>query len=118
MIQTQFGHLVETFAVNELMKQAGWARQEARFPHFRTRDRQEVDLVIESVSGSVVAVEVKAAGTVARRCHPRVSWSWSRAPLIAVDAVAVASPCWTRFASCWRMFLIWSFIWWLKSFEL
>jgi AAA domain len=53
-----------------------------------------------------------------RRCHPRVSWSWSRAPLIAVDAVAVASPCWTRFASCWRMFLIWSFIWWLKSFEL
>ena len=33
---TQFGHLVETFAVNELMKQAGWARQEVEFFHFRT----------------------------------------------------------------------------------
>ena len=35
---TQFGHLVETFAVNELMKQAGWADQEVEFSHFRTRD--------------------------------------------------------------------------------
>lgn len=64
-VLTQFGHLVETFTVNELMKQAGWAQQEARFSHFRTRDQQEVDLVIESASGSVAAVEVKAAGTVA-----------------------------------------------------
>lgn len=64
-VMTQFGHLVETFTVNELMKQAGWAQQEARFSHFRTRDQQEVDLVIESMSGSVTAIEVKASGTVA-----------------------------------------------------
>lgn len=32
---------------------------------FRTRDRQEVDLVIETTSGSVAAIEVKASGTVA-----------------------------------------------------
>jgi predicted AAA+ superfamily ATPase len=63
-VLTQFGHLVETFAVNELMKQAGWAQQEVSFSHFRTRDQQEVDLVIESMSGSVTAVEVKASGTV------------------------------------------------------
>ena len=63
-VLTPFGHLVETFAVNELMKQAGWAQQEARFSHFRTRDQQEVDLVIESPSGSLTAVEVKASGTV------------------------------------------------------
>lgn len=64
---TQFGHLVETFAVNELMKQAGWARQEVRFSHFRTRDHQEVDLVIETAAGSVAAIEVKASGTVTDR---------------------------------------------------
>jgi uncharacterized protein len=64
---TQFGHLVETFAVNELMKQAGWARQEVGFSHFRTRDHQEVDLVIETASGSVAAIEVKASGTVTDR---------------------------------------------------
>ncbi|NUR63508.1 MAG: ATP-binding protein [Catenulispora sp.] len=62
---TQFGHLVETFAVNELMKQAGWAQQEVRFSHFRTRDHKEVDLVIETAAGSVAAIEVKASGTVA-----------------------------------------------------
>ena len=60
----QFGHLVETFTVNELMKQAGWAQQEVTFSHFRTKDQQEVDLVIEAETGSVSAVEVKASGTV------------------------------------------------------
>jgi hypothetical protein len=30
---TQFGHLVETSAVNELMKQAGRAEQEVAFSH-------------------------------------------------------------------------------------
>jgi len=62
---TQFGHLVETFAVNELVKQAGWSQQEVDFSHFRTRDQQEVDLVIETTSGSVAAIEVKASGTIA-----------------------------------------------------
>lgn len=61
---TQFGHLVETFTVNELMKQAGWAQQDVTFSHFRTKDQQEVDLVIETETGSVSAVEVKASGTV------------------------------------------------------
>ena len=64
---TQFGHLVETFAVNELLKQAGWSRQQVGFSHFRTRDQQEVDLVIESDAGSVAAIEVKASGTVSDR---------------------------------------------------
>ena len=62
---TQFGHLVETFTVNELVKQAGWSEQEVNFSHFRTRDQQEVDLVIETAAGSVAAIEVKASGTVA-----------------------------------------------------
>lgn len=61
---TQFGQLVETFVVNELLKQAGWARTDVTFSHFRTRDQQEVDLVLETASGSVAAVEVKAAATV------------------------------------------------------
>lgn len=64
-ILTQFGHLVETFAVNELVKQAGWSQQEVNFSHFRTREQQEVDLVIETTSGSVAAIEVKSSGTVA-----------------------------------------------------
>jgi len=64
---SQFGHLVETFTVNELIKQSGWAQQDVQFSHFRTRDQQEVDLVIETVAGDVAAIEVKAAGTVSDR---------------------------------------------------
>ena len=64
-ILTQFGHLAETFAVNELLKQAGWAQQDVDFSHFRTRDQQEVDLVIETTAGKLTAIEVKASGTVA-----------------------------------------------------
>jgi predicted AAA+ superfamily ATPase len=60
----QFGHLVETFAVNELMKQAGWAARRVAFSHFRTKDQTEVDLVAESSDGSVAGIEVKASGTV------------------------------------------------------
>lgn len=61
---TEFGHIVETFAVNELIKQAGWANEPVEFSHFRTRDGHEVDLVIEDQHGRIAGVEVKAAGTV------------------------------------------------------
>jgi hypothetical protein len=62
---TEFGHVVETFAVNELIKQAGWSSAQVRFAHFRTRDGQEVDLVAESGDGKIAAVEVKASATIA-----------------------------------------------------
>lgn len=61
---TEFGHLIETFAVNELIKQAGWADIPCTFSHFRTPDGQEVDLVIETDDGRIAGVEVKAAGSV------------------------------------------------------
>lgn len=56
--------MVETFAVNELVKQAGWAEATVEFGHFRTRDQHEVDLVVRSEDGAVAGVEVKAASTV------------------------------------------------------
>jgi predicted AAA+ superfamily ATPase len=62
---TEFGHVVETFAVNELMKQAGWAATPVLFTHFRTRDDHEVDLVLEADDGRIAAIEVKASATVA-----------------------------------------------------
>lgn len=60
----QFGHLLETFAVNELCKQAQWLEQPVDLGHWRTHDGQEVDLVMERVDGSVLAFEVKAAADV------------------------------------------------------
>jgi predicted AAA+ superfamily ATPase len=61
---TEFGHVVETFAVNELIKQAGWSSVQVRFTHFRTRDGYEVDLVAETTEGRIAGVEIKASATI------------------------------------------------------
>jgi len=61
---TEFGHVLETFAVGELLAQATWLDGIAALGHWRTHDGDEVDLVIERDDGAVVAVEVKAGSRV------------------------------------------------------
>jgi predicted AAA+ superfamily ATPase len=65
-VLSEFGHLVETFVVNEILKQASWLDEPLRFGHFRTSDGHEVDLVVENEENDVAAVEVKAGGTYRR----------------------------------------------------
>jgi hypothetical protein len=60
----QFGHLLETFTVNELCKQAHWLDDPVDIGHWRTHDGDEVDLVMERADGSAVAFEVKASPNV------------------------------------------------------
>jgi len=62
---TEFGHLLETFAIGELIKQASWLDDVVELGHWRTRDDLEVDLVVELHDGRVLAFEVKAAQRVA-----------------------------------------------------
>lgn len=57
---TEFGHLVETFAVGELRKQASWREVPPFMGHWRTSAGQEVDLVLELDDGRVFGIEVKA----------------------------------------------------------
>ncbi|MHB1854940.1 MAG: ATP-binding protein [Acidimicrobiales bacterium] len=61
---SEFGHLLETFVVSELLKQASWLDDVAGCGHWRTRDGDEVDLVVERGDGGIVAFEVKAAARV------------------------------------------------------
>ncbi len=61
---TEFGHLLETFAVGELLKQVSWADWAGGVGHWRTRDGDEVDLMVERDDTMLVAFEVKAAGRV------------------------------------------------------
>lgn len=61
---TEFGHLLETFAVGEMVKQASWLDRVTGYGHWRTHDQDEVDFVAELDDGSVVAVEVKAGGRI------------------------------------------------------
>ncbi len=58
------GPLVETFVLGELTRQIALTDQPVQLYHYRDRDQYEVDAVLESASGEVVACEVKAAETV------------------------------------------------------
>jgi len=57
---TEYGHLLETFAVGEILKQASWSDAPVTAGHFRTESGDEVDLVLERDDGQVIAVEIKA----------------------------------------------------------
>lgn len=59
-----FGALLEGFVHGELAKQAAWADRGVSIFHYRDKDQEEVDFVLESDEGLVVGVEVKAAATV------------------------------------------------------
>ncbi len=56
----EFGHLLETFVVGELRKQASWLDEPVTTGHWRTQNGDEVDYVIEFDDGRVLAFEVKA----------------------------------------------------------
>jgi hypothetical protein len=64
---SELGHLLETFCINELLKQASWMETPAHAGHWRTRDGDEVDLVLERDDGAVACVEVKAGERVSER---------------------------------------------------
>ena len=56
--------MLENFAVMELARQLTWSDERGRLYHYRTKDQTEVDAVLETPDGRVVAIEVKAGATV------------------------------------------------------
>jgi predicted AAA+ superfamily ATPase len=60
----QFGPLLETFVFAEILKLASAAEERFEFSHFRDKQQNEVDIVIEDRRGRVVGIKVKAAATV------------------------------------------------------
>jgi len=61
-----FGALLESFVVQQLICQAGWVDSDLTFSHYRDKEKVEVDLVIEQ-GRKVWAVEVKRAASVHSR---------------------------------------------------
>ncbi len=57
---TDYGHLLETFAVGEILKQASWSDAPVTTGHFRTEAGDEVDRVLERDDGFVIVFEIKA----------------------------------------------------------
>ena len=60
----QAGALLENFVIGELIRQLSWNDEFARAFHYRTRDGQGVDAVLEHHDGRIVGIEVKASSSV------------------------------------------------------
>lgn len=58
------GQLLETFILQELRRQASGWTHDVRFSHYRDKDQQEVDVVLERGPSRIVGIEVKAAATI------------------------------------------------------
>ena len=62
----RFGALLESFVGAELRKLIGWSDARVTLSHFRTKDGDEVDFVLEDQQGRIVGIEVKASATLRR----------------------------------------------------
>lgn len=75
------GPLLETFAVNELVRQAGFIDDpEIRLHHLRDRDGAEVDVVAEASDGRIVGIEVKASRSVNQADARWLAWLRDKIP--------------------------------------
>jgi uncharacterized protein len=62
----RFGHLLESFVLEQLVAQAAWTDPDLRFWHYRDKEKNEVDVVLTR-GRSVWGVEVKASATIDHR---------------------------------------------------
>lgn len=60
------GNLLENYILCELRRLASWHDEPLYFSHYRDKDQVEVDIVLETMSGEVVGIEVKASATLGR----------------------------------------------------
>lgn len=58
------GNLVETFVYSELIKHQSYSEENVEIYHYRDQQQKEVDFVIESNSGDIVALEIKSGSTI------------------------------------------------------
>ncbi len=58
------GPLLETFVVNELLRQTTWSDLQIRLYHYRDEAKREIDVIAELPDGRIVGIEVKAANDV------------------------------------------------------
>jgi uncharacterized protein len=61
-----YGSLVEQFVALELKKQQTWASLPYDIYHYRDTNGLEIDLIIETEDGDIIAIEVKATATPTR----------------------------------------------------
>lgn len=58
------GPLAEAFVFSEILKQTEWHDEAFALYHYRDKDQDEVDLIVESGDGALIGIEVKIAASV------------------------------------------------------
>jgi predicted AAA+ superfamily ATPase len=58
------GPMLENLVAMELARQLTWSEERGRLYHYRTKDKLEIDAVIETPDGRVIGIEVKSGATV------------------------------------------------------
>ncbi len=80
------GPLIETFVLGELSRQLAFTDQPVRLYHCRDRDQYEVDAILESATGDIIACEVKPQKpSVLRTSAASSGWPASRRPARSRD---------------------------------
>lgn len=75
------GQVFESFCVSEIIRHLGWSDTRARPYHYRENDgRREIDLLLESTQGQLVAIEMKSAATVGDSDFASLRWFRDRRP--------------------------------------
>ena len=74
-----FGAVLESYVLNELLRAAPMQDAEYRFYHWRSADKREIDILIESGS-RLIGIEIKAAATVDARDFRHLHWFASEGP--------------------------------------
>jgi len=62
--RSAFGALLETFVFSEVLKQTTWSDESYAIYHYRDKDQDEVDIVVEDEHNATIGIEVKASATV------------------------------------------------------
>jgi predicted AAA+ superfamily ATPase len=62
--RSAFGALLETFVFSEVVKQTAWCEEGYTLHHYRDKDQDEVDIILEDERGAKLGIEVKASATV------------------------------------------------------
>lgn len=76
---TALGPVLESYVFNELLRAAPFQAADLRFYHWRSADRREIDILIES-GPNLIGIEVKAATTVSGDDVRHLRWFATRGP--------------------------------------
>ena len=59
-----YGGLLESFVVMECFKHMAWSQETMKIYHYRDKQKNEVDIILEQSDGRLIGIEVKASNTV------------------------------------------------------